>query len=216
MKNGLFIFVLSLTFLGIRPAYADFEAIETAMGVVEKIQNKYENVEEKLKDVEAMKNKVRQGVTGVKEMVPTEIPNVKKVEIKQLKSVADAVGDKKSLEGVIGQDFVPNYTGQNPNAIFEEVQDTIEATKREDIARLYAHAFTTRTIIEKNRQEVNDDAVSADNPREARTQATKEATEANRRLAQALDMYASIAEFDYKLRLQGFSKDIGLEEGEGE
>ena len=51
---------LSLMFLTVKPVYADFEALETALGKLEDVQKEAQNVQEELKEVQAKLNAVRQ------------------------------------------------------------------------------------------------------------------------------------------------------------
>lgn len=213
MKRILFILFASSVLIGLPNwAYADFEAVESVMVTVEKAQKEAQNVQEKLKEAEAALNSARQGNFGPLEEIKSSIPNVKKVDINQLPSVAGVIGDKKELEKVIEKDTVPNYTDKNQNDTYQDVKDVIEAQKRENVSRLYAYALTLRTNMDKNRLTVKDDPIETKDSREILKQINKEASESARRVAQIVDMQSAIFEIDLNNRLISLSNKISEDE----
>lgn len=211
---------LSLMFLTVKPVYADFEALETALGKLEDVQKEAQNVQEELKEVQAKLNAVRQGDIGQLEGITSSLPNSGKVEVKLLDSVSEKVGDLKGLEGAVEGTMLPQYTDKDQNQTYIETQNTIEAVRRENLSRMYAYALSLRANMEKNRKEgtAADEPITTENSREILQKAlTKEAMENARRVARIWDMQAAIDELKLIETAQRYSNDVKEdEETEGE
>jgi hypothetical protein len=206
MKKTLFIFTMLLSFICISNAYADFEAVETTLGKVEKLQREGQNVQEKLKQVQAEINAERQGASGALGKVETAIPNVKKVDVSHLPDVAGAVEgkDKQQLGKAVEENFVPDYSDPDKSKVFEETKAKEEANKRNNAVRMYAYAFTLRTNMEKTRKEEKnkDEEINADDGRSPLRAANEVAAESARRMAHIWDMQASLTELNLSILIQ--------------
>ncbi len=193
----LIVGILLTSLLTVTKAYADFEFIETTLGKVEDIQKKAQNVQEKLKKIEAQINALRQGDFGPLEELVSGITNEVKVDVKMLNPLSEKAGDNQGMEDAFEENLIPQYTDENQDETYLAYQETINATYRENLARLYAYALTLRTNMEKTRQEnsSDDEPANADDSREIlQKHATKEATENARRMAHIWDMQSSILE----------------------
>ncbi len=214
----LLAWTLLFTLLGGSWAFADFEAVETALGKLEDVQKEAQNVQEELKKVQAKLNAVRQGDFGPLEEVASNIKNEKKVDVKMIAPIAEKVGDIKNLEGAVEENMVPQYADKDQDATYFVTKDTTDAVRRENLSRMYAYALTLRTNMAKTRTEnrSDDEPVTAENSREILQSAvTKEAMENARRFAHIWDMQSSIYELyliEKALLLSG--DDVTEEEGE--
>lgn len=207
-----------LSFMYAGAAKADFEAVETTLGQLENIQKEAQNVQEKLKEVEAKLNALRQGDFGPLSDVVSKIPNDIKVDVKMLGPMAEKAGDSAGMEEAVEENLIPQYTNKNQDETYIAYQKTIEATRRENLSRLYAYALTLRTNMEKTRREnkSDDEPVTTEDSREILQSAvTKEAMENARRVAHIWDMQSGV----YELYLMQISQQLSNttdEETEGE
>ena len=210
MKFWLTVFIF--IFFGCDRGYADFEAVETTLGKLEDVQKEAQNVEEKLKQIQAELNTIRQGAFGQLEEIKSNIANIKKVDVKFLNAISENVQDINKLEKAVAENILPQYGNTNQTGTYIETRNAVNATRRENLSRMYAYALTLRANMDKNRREQisDDESVTAADSREILQSAVvKEAMENARHVAHIWDMQASIDELKLIEMAQRYSNDIG-------
>lgn len=236
MIKKLFIITIICSVAFAQVAKADFEFVEAILGKLESLEKEFQQVEEVKKEVEAAANEVRQGAAGaIAEVKKAEgvvggvtsgsaIPNLAKVDVKMLSSLAATAEDKKGLEDVVSVDLTPNYTDKAQNKVFMEIEEKRQASRLRGALRLYAYSLTMRTNMAKTRKDENtlaeSNELSADeveNSREILKLSNKETTEAARRLSQIWDMQAALLELEMLDAIKGYSVDLrGEDEEQGD
>ncbi len=154
-----------------KPTSADIEALETVLGAV---RNGIEKVEGGYEQLSKLKNDITSAATGVQgaiEDTKEDVQNIKdkasdiegtaadlasggKVELNLLNKNPDFIKDVNNAEETISE-LSENYnakmgTGDSVNAEAAQ-REKMNAIQRENLANLYAEAFTTRTLLAKER-----------------------------------------------------------------
>lgn len=214
MKKTLLIFVVCLGVLFAKLSYADFEAVETTLTVLEKGQKKAEVIQEKYKKIESAYNSLRQGDLGPLADLANEY-KIEKVNVLQFNKLA-GITKQGDMQSAIETETIPNYTNKNQIETYNEAQEINDAILREDLARLYAFAFTLRTDMARENKERDDEAKQTDNAREMLQLANEEATESSKRINRIVDMISSRYEINLRIVLKTLSIDVEDEEGDAE
>ncbi|MBO7556303.1 MAG: hypothetical protein J6T72_02770 [Alphaproteobacteria bacterium] len=235
MKKNLLTLVLFFSLIVSYPARADFEAIQTVLTVIENVSKKIDNVYGKVIKVQEEIKKIRSGQIG-----PININNiVSKVSnaVATAKELASGGGgtlvkkfaakvkkgaisqglenkDKKAIEDGIVSETIPIYTDEAQTETFQAMEDANSRILREDLARLYAYAFTLRSNLAKEREENDDTPLETTDSREILALANKEALESARRFNRILDMQSSKSTIYLRLLLRTMSKNADDEKEE--
>lgn len=220
MKKLLLISAVCLGLLNVPQARADFEAVENTLTQLEKLQKKAQVLQQKYQKIQSAYNSVRQGDFGALKTVSSDL-GFDKVDIKMPKVIADNVQNKGNLEKAIEKETLPNYTDKDQVATHVAAKELNENMMREDLARMYAYAFTLRTNLAKEREEKNDEIQPSAQVRGGGTaedgsdsgtldRMKKEALESARRLNRIVDMQSSMEEFT--LRLMARTLSVSVEE----
>lgn len=187
-------------------AQADFEAVETVLGKLEEVQKEAQNVQEELKKVQAEINSIRQGDIGPLSDIASNIKNEVKVDVKMIGPLADKAGDGMGMEDAVEGNLIPQYDGTDQDVTYKAYQETVNASYRENLSRMYAYALSLRANMDKTRKEggSSDDTVDAEDSRAVLSALSKEATENARRVAHIWDMQTALYElylFEYAKKL---------------
>ena len=110
-KKTLLIFIVSLGALFAKQSYADFEAVETTLTQLEKVQKKAEVIQEKYKKIESAINSVRQGDFGPISDLAKEY-KIDKIATKQFNKLAGKANPSE-LQEALEKETIPNYTNEN-------------------------------------------------------------------------------------------------------
>ncbi|MBR1648244.1 MAG: hypothetical protein IJ689_01425 [Alphaproteobacteria bacterium] len=201
MKKALWILAIGWGIVSIPQARADFEFVETSLTFLEDVQAKKQTIEQKLQTIESTYNSARQGdigaLTGVAESSGL---NFDAVSVTEPKSLAAALGDKRKLSDAV-QSTMPQNAETNQIEAAQANKDLNDEMLRGYLTRMYAYAFTLRTNMAKENKDAKPEESTGDakDSREMIKKATKEATEASRRLNRINDMQASAKEFVLRL-----------------
>lgn len=215
MKKTLLIFIVSLGALFAKQSYADFEAVETTLTQLEKVQKKAEVIQEKYKKIESAINSVRQGDFGPISDLAKEY-KIDKIATKQFNKLAGKANPSE-LQEALEKETIPNYTNENQVDSYNKMQEINNAILREDLSRLYAYAFTLRTNMAKENKERDDEAKQTDDAREMLKLANEEAEESAQRMNRIVDMISSRYELDLRMVLKSLRVDVEEdEEGDAE
>lgn len=229
MKKILLISAVCLGLLNIPQAYADFEAVENTLTQLEKLQKKAQVLQQKYQKIQSAYNAARQGDFGALKTVSSDL-GFDKVDVKMPKVLADKVQNKGELEKAIEKDTLPNYEHKDQVAIHLAAKKLNEDMMREDLARMYAYAFTLRTNIVvkdckeqcKDKQSQKSDDIqpstkvrgsgTAEDGSDSGTldRTKKEVMESARRLNRIVDMQSALEEFT--LRLMARTLSVSVEE----
>lgn len=219
MKKILLISAVCLGLLNIPQAYADFEAVENTLTQLEKLQKKAQVLQQKYQKIQSAYNAARQGDFGALKTVSSDL-GFDKVNVKLPKALADKVQNKGELEKAIEKDTLPNYEHKDQVATHLAAKKLNEDMMREDLARMYAYAFTLRTEHAKKRKK--DDQIqpstkvrgsgTAEDGSDSGTldRTKKEVMESARRLNRIVDMQSALEEFT--LRLMARTLSVSVEE----
>lgn len=220
MKKILLISAVCLGLLNIPQAYADFEAVENTLTQLEKLQKKAQVLQQKYQKIQSAYNAARQGDFGALKTVSSDL-GFDKVNVKLPKVLADKVQNKGELEKAIEKDTLPNYEHKDQVATHMAAKKLNEDMMREDLARMYAYAFTLRTNLAKERKEKSDEIQPSAKVRGSGTtedgsdsgtldRTKKEVMESARRLNRIVDMQSAMEEFT--LRLMARTLSVSVEE----
>ena len=213
MKKTLLIFVVCLGLLFVKQSYADFEAVETTLTQLEKLEKKAQVIQEKYEKIESAYNSARQGDFGPIKGLVQEY-KIDKFAVKQFKKLA-GIHKPADLQSAIEAETIPNYTDENQTETYDEMQEINNNILREDLSRLYAYAFTLRTRMAKENKERDDEAKQTDDSREMMKLANEEAEESKIRINNIIDMISSRYEIDLRIALRTLSVDAE-EDDEGD
>lgn len=200
IKKRLTLFVFCLTLICVAfPARADkefFQKIEEYLGVVQNNKNWIEN---QLSLAEEMKRSASEGVGNVMQKIneiktnplgiDEELLNIIPSEIPDINNIGKAVKQvEKSYNAQLGQG--------NDIAVSSEQYDKMMDIQRENVANLYAVAFTTRTLLAKERKQ-DEPSNDMKSTREIIKLTNKKASEMVRRLRNIMKLEAAISEFKF-------------------
>jgi len=225
MKKLLLISAVCLGLLNVPQAYADFEAVENTLTQLEKLQKKAQVLQQKYQKIQSAYNSARQGDFGALKTVSSDL-GFDKVDVKMPKVIADNVQNKGDLEKAIEKGTLPNYTDKDQVATHVAAKELNENMMREDLARMYAYAFTLRTNLAKERKEKSDEIQPSAQVRGGGTaedgsdsgtldRMKKETLESARRLNRIVDMQSSMEEFTLRLMARTLSVSVD-EDKEGD
>ncbi len=217
MKKNLLTLVLLFSLGFSAEARADFEAIQTVFTVIENVTKKIDNVYgkvtstvEKVKAIRAGQigpidlKKIKGYVEEGKEMLTGG--SLKDKIVAKIKSGNILKGvenkDMQSVEKAIIEEMVPLYTDERQTETYLKFEEINNKVLQENLARLYAYAFTLRTNKSKERKENDDTPLATTDSREIYGLANKEALESARRINRILDMQASKDEINIQLMLR--------------
>ncbi len=209
MKIKILIFTILLSFVFVPKAYADVEPVEGILGTLEGLQKKAQNVQEKIKKAKTKINEVRQGVEGAIGEIDTALDNVEKIDDIQIQEVAGSIDDLSSLSTAFEENFTADPTNLDRTQESQKVKDLGDANLRNNVARMYAYGLTTRTNMQKTKEEKKEEDFKSDDMRKSLREANKEILVSARRLARIWDMQASLNELDLLSRLQVISNNGG-------
>lgn len=215
MKKLLLISAVCLGLLNVSSAYADFEAVENTLTQLEKLQKKAQVLQQKYQKIQSAYNSVRQGDFGALTGMSSDL-GFDKVDIKMPQVLADNIGNKGNLEKAIVKGTFPNYTKKNQVATHQEAKELAENMMREDLARMYAYAFTLRAKLAEQRLSTKDDPEPSTQTRGSGSspdgedsgtlqRLAKETMESARRLNRIVDMQSSMEEFTLRLMARTLS-----------
>lgn len=228
MKKLLLTSAVCVGLLSISQAYADFEAVENILTQVEGIEKKAQVVQQTVQKIESGYNALRQGDFGALVAVSSDL-GFDKVNVNMPKVIADNVQNKGNLEQAIVKGTFPNYTKKDQVATHQAAKELGENMMREDLARMYAYAFTLRTDMakkrdsEKNKKDelepstkVRGSGQSPDGEDSGTTdRLKKESMESARRINRIIDMQSAQEEFSLRLQSRTLSAPAD-EEKEGD
>lgn len=225
MKKLLLISAVCLGLLNVPLAYADFEAVENTLTQLEKLQKKAQVLQQKYQKIQAAYNSVRQGDFGALTGISSDL-GFDKVDVKMPQILAGSIGNKGDLEKAIVKGTFPNYTKKDQVATHQAAKELGENMMREDLARMYAYAFTLRTNLAKERQTKKDDPEPSTQTRGSGSSSDgedsgtlqrleKETMESARRLNRIVDMQSSMEEFKLRLMARTLSASVD-EDKEGD
>lgn len=214
MRKALLVFVVCFGVLFIKQAYADFEAVETTLTQLEKIQKKAQVLQQKYQKIESAINSARQGDFGPLTALKSEF-DVEKFIPKQLKGLANAKNPSEMVDA-IKTNKVLNQSDKNQSETHNEYKTQYNADLREKLSLLYAYAFTDRSKMSKENKERNDEAKQTDDSREMLQLANKEILESAERMRRIVVMISSRYELDLLITAQGLEDKYKDEEGDAE
>lgn len=216
-KIYLTLSVFCLTLLsGVISARADleiFEKIEEYMGVIQNNKNYLEN---QLAQLEEMKRWASEGAGNVTQKINEVKSNPLGIDEELLNVVPDGIPDlnnigkaKEQVEGVYNL-----KAGQgNDNQAAAEQEEKLLDIQRENLANLYAVAFTTRSLLAKERQ-TEEPENDMKNTREIIKLINKKSSEIVRRLNKIIKLEAATSEFKMTQKTRAYSVQNIEEEGE--
>ena len=198
------------------PARADleiFEKIQEYMGIIQNNKNYLEN---QLALLEELKRSASEGVGNAVQKINEVKSNPLGLDEELLNVVPDGIPDlnnigkaKEQVEGVYNL-----QAGQgNDNQVSAEQEEKLLDIQRENLANLYAVAFTTRTLLAKERQTPEPENDMKDT-RELVKLTNKKASEMLRRLRNVMKLEAATAEFKITQMARAYSVQEKEEGGE--
>ncbi len=198
------------------PARADleiFEKIQEYMGIIQNNKNYLEN---QLALLEELKRSASEGVGNAVQKINEVKSNPLGLDEELLNVVPDGIPDlnnigkaKEQVEGVYNL-----QAGQgNDNQVSAEQEEKLLDIQRENLANLYAVAFTTRTLLAKERQTPEPENDMKDT-RELVKLTNKKASEMLRRLRNVMKLEAATAEFKITQAARAYSVQEKEEGGE--
>lgn len=216
-KIYLTLSVFCITLFGsVLPARADleiFEKIQEYMGIIQNNKNYLEN---QLALLEELKRSASEGVGNAVQKINEVKSNPLGLDEELLNVVPDGIPDlnnigkaKEQVEGVYNL-----QAGQgNDNQVSAEQEEKLLDIQRENLANLYAVAFTTRTLLAKERQTPEPENDMKDT-RELVKLTNKKASEMLRRLRNVMKLEAATAEFKITQAARAYSVQEKEEGGE--
>lgn len=216
-KIYLTLSVFCLTLLSsVMSARADleiFEKIEEYMGVIQNNKNYLEN---QLAQLEEMKRWASEGAGNVTQKINEVKSNPLGIDEELLNVVPDGIPDlnnigkaQEQVEGVYNL-----KAGQgNDNQAAAEQEEKLLDIQRENLANLYAVAFTTRSLLAKERQ-TEEPENDMKNTREIIKLINKKSSEIVRRLNKIIKLEAATSEFKMTQKTRAYSVQNIEEEGE--
>lgn len=227
MKKNLLTLVLIFSLGFVVEARADFEGIQTVFtvieGVTKKIDNVYGKVQSVVEKVKAIRagqigpinlNKIKGYVEQGKELLTGGSLKEKVTARFKFGNILKGVegNNTRDIEQGIIEETVPLYTDEAQAETYIKFKEINDKILQENIARLYAYAFTLRTNLSKERKENDDTPLATTDSREIYGLANKEALESARRLNRILDMQASKDEINIQLMIRTESRRQDEEE----
>ncbi len=215
MKIRLLTLVVVFSLCFVQQARADFEAIQTVFTVIENVTKKIDNVFSKIQEVTTEIHRIRTGIEGKIEKIKNLVEEGKdlltggglKDKILARFKIGNILNglennNIRDIERGILEETVALYTNEKQTETYMKIKDTNAKILKEDLSRMYAYAFTLRTNLAKERKENDDTPVVATDSREIYALANKEALESARRLNRILDMQASKASIEMRIKLR--------------
>lgn len=202
------VFILALLSAA-TPAYADIEPFQKVQEYLGVLENNKNYVENQLSLAEEMKRSASEGVgnvvqkinevksdpLGVDEellnMVPTEIPDIN--NIGKAQEQVESAYNRQAGQG-------------NDNQVAQEQNEKMMDIQRENVANLYAVAFTTRSLLAKERQTTEPENDMKDT-RELIKLTNKKAAEMLRRLRNVMKLEAATSEFRITQKAMAYAVD---------
>ena len=218
MKKRLTLSVFCLTLIcAALPARADkefFQKVEEYLGVVENNKNWVEN---QLSLAEEMKRSASEGIGNAMQKINEVKANPLSADEELLNVIPSDIPDINNI-GKATEQVGKSYNAQmgqgNDNQVSQEQHDKMMDIQRENVANLYAVAFTTRTLLAKARKQ---DAPSNDmqSTREIIKLTNKKAAEMLRRLRNVMKLESATAEFNFSQAAMAYSVESREDEEGG-
>lgn len=207
IKTFLTFSICILMLCQLRTAKADFEAFEYFQEYMGVVEAKKAEAEGYLREAEKVKTAASEGADFVSSTIEKaqtnslgageELMNTSLSDIPDINNVSKAseqVGKVYNRQGGQGND---NQMAQDQKQKMMEIQ-------RENVANLYAVAFTTRTLLAKERQE-DEPKNDMENTRELIKLTNQKAAEMLGRLRNIMKLEAALAEFQITQRAASYS-----------
>ena len=184
-------------FQSLLDAYADiepFQKVQEYLGVLENSKNYVEN---QLSLAEEMKRSASEGVGNVVQKINEVKSEALSPDEELLNKVSNEIPDVNNIDKATEQvEKAYNRQGGqgNDNQVAQEQNEKMMDVQRENVANLYAVAFTTRTLLAKERQKDVPENDMKDT-RELIKLTNQKAAEMLRRLRNIMKLEAAMAEF---------------------
>lgn len=210
---SVFCLLLISSTSSVRADIEAFQKVQEYMGVVQNNKNYLEN---QLSLLEEMKRSASEGVGNVTQKINEVKSNPLGIDEELLNVVPDGIPDlnnigkaQEQVEGVYNL-----KAGQgNDNQAAAEQEEKLLDIQRENLANLYAVAFTTRALLAKERQTEEPENDMKDT-REIIKLTNKKAAEMLRRLRNVMKLEAATSEFKMTQKARAYSVQNIEEEGE--
>ena len=219
IKSRLTLFLLCLTLIcAASPSWADkefFQKIEEKLGV---IQNQKNYIENQLAQLEEAARQASEGAGNVTKKINEIKQNPLGIDEELLNSIPSEIPDLNNI-GKATDQVESAYNAQlgqgNDNQVAQEQHDKMQDIQRENVANLYSVAFTTRTLLAKERQQ-EEPSNDMKDTREIVKLTNSKAAEMVRRLRNVMKLEAALAEFRISQEAMAFSVEKSDEEGDEE
>ena len=218
MKKRLTLSVFCLTLIcAALPARADkefFQKVEEYLGVVENNKNWVEN---QLSLAEEMKRSASEGVCNAMQKINEVKANPLSADEELLNVIPSDIPDVNNI-GKATEQVEKSYNAQmgqgNDIEVSSEQYDKMMDIQRENVANLYTVAFTTRTLLAKERKQ-DEPSNDMKSTREIIKLTNKKAAEMLRRLRNVMKLEAATAEFKFSQEAIAYSVESREDEEGG-
>lgn len=219
IKSRLTLFFLCLTLIcAASTSWADkefFQKIEEKLGG---IQNQKNYIENQLAQLEEAARQASEGAGNVTKKINEIEQNPLGIDEELLNSIPSEIPDLNNI-GKATDQVESAYNAQlgqgNDNQVAQEQHDKMQDIQRENVANLYSVAFTTRTLLAKERQQ-EEPSNDMKDTREIVKLTNSKAAEMVRRLRNVMKLESALAEFRISQEAMAFSVEKSDEEGDEE
>ena len=180
-----------------RFAHADIEPFQIAEEFLTSVANEKAYIEGKLEDAEKLKQSASEGVGNISKKINEVKSEALSPDEELLNKVSNEIPDVNNIDKATEQvEKAYNRQGGqgNDNQVAQEQNEKMMDVQRENVANLYAVAFTTRTLLAKERQKDVPENDMKDT-RELIKLTNQKAAEMLRRLRNIMKLEAAMAEF---------------------